>query len=659
MTEETALALRCIPGVAVPPELAELLPAGIDDIVDAFDADAAAIAPMPVRLTPYAHQIAAYNAALEAFRGGRHGYAFLHEQGCGKTLTTQAVMGRLYLDRKIRRVLIVAPLAVLPVWEKDCADMTVPYHLVTMHGTAKKRQTAFAEVYIPEQALQIIVINYDGIRSQENITMLQDWAPDMIICDESQKIKNHKAQQSKALHALGLKAAYRMILTGTPIGNTPLDFWSQYKFLDPGIFEKSYYAFRNHYAVMGGYGGYELVMYKHLDDLTQKAHSIAHRVTKDQALDLPERIDQTLYCELEPAAAKVYKQMERDKVAELSGASHVTANQIITQLLRLSQIAGGYLADDETKTVSQVSTAKLGLLKETMQDIIDRGEKVVVFTRFIPELLAINKLADGVVGVNGHAGIWGAVPGDQRGEAVRRFQEDPDCKIFVAQIQCAGAGITLHAASTAIFYSLDYSYMNYDQAKARIHRIGQHHPCTYIHLVAKDTVDEDVLQALAEKRSIATDIVDNWRTLFAKNEQREEVTMNFVEDAGRLLELKARKNELNDNLKALNAEIDALSNSIVEGMDDAGMETFAAYGTTFYIKQSLFTHLPAEKLELFIKRLRARKLGHIVRPVVNAQTLRSFVKEQVAECGGIDELPAWISELVEVYIKPEIATRKR
>lgn len=519
LNEETAIAVRCIPGVAIPEQLAALIPVE-SQMIDTFDADAAAIAPMPIRLKPYAHQIAAYNAAITAFRGGHHGFAFLHEQGCGKTLTAQAVMGRLYLDKKIRRVVIVAPLAVLPVWEKDCTDMTVPYHLVTMHGTAVQRQKIFREINIKELTLQILVINYDAIRSEDNMAMLREWAPDLIICDESQKIKNHKAKQSKVLHDLAKATMYRMILTGTPIGNTPLDFWSQYKFLDPSVFEKSFYAFRNHYAVMGGYGGYELIMYKHLDELTRKAHSIAHRVTKDQALDLPERIDQTLYCELEPAAAKLYKQMERDKVTELSNEAHVTANQIITQMLRLSQIAGGYIADDESKTVRQVSTAKLSLLKDTLQDVLDAGEKAVVFTRFIPELVAINKVAEGLVGENGHVGIWGAVPAEQRGEAVRRFQEDPECRIFVAQIQCAGAGITLHAASTAIFYSLDYSFMNYDQAKARIHRIGQHHPCTYIHLVARDTVDEAVLQALAEKRSIATDIVDNWRTVFAAKKDR-------------------------------------------------------------------------------------------------------------------------------------------
>lgn len=518
VTSAAATALRDIPGVAVPEALRSLLPAAAQDPIGMFDViedGIIPISPMPLRLQPYKHQIAAYNAAVSAFRAGRRGYALLHEQGCGKTATTEAVMGRLYLDGMICRVLVVAPLAVLPVWEKDCADMTVPYALSVIHGTAAQRKKAWTEILTHDAGrLQIAVINYDGIRGADNLEAIEAWAPDMIICDESQRIKNHKAKQSKVLHSLGAKVRYRMILTGTPVGNTPLDFWSQYKFLDAQIFERSYYAFRNHYAVMGGYGGYELIKYKCLDDLTKKAHSIAHRVTKAQALDLPARIDQTLYCELEPAAARIYKQMARDKVAELSRQERVTAQQIITQMLRLSQITGGYLAPDDGQ-VEKVSRAKMTLLRETLTDLQERGEKAVIFCRFRPEITDVCRLLEEMAGKDGYRGIWGDISADARGEAVQAFQTQPHVRFFVAQIQCAGAGITLHAASTAIFYSLDYSFMNYDQAKARIHRIGQHRPCTYLHLVTKGTIDEEVIRTLGEKRSIAETIVDNWRRVFA------------------------------------------------------------------------------------------------------------------------------------------------
>jgi SNF2 family DNA or RNA helicase len=404
------------------------------------------------------------------------------------------------------------------VWEKEFDAYSTVRHLVKiLQGTMEQRKAMLRDLNKVEGSLLIAVINYEAMWRLEEV--LTDWRPDMNIADESQRIKNPTAKQSKAMHELGRLAKYRLILTGTPVSNTPLDFWSQYKFLDPSIFEKSYYAFRNHYAAFGGYGGYELVAYKHLDELTRKAHSIAHRVTKAQALDLPERIDQYLYCDLEASAERVYKQLVRDKVAELSAAAKVTAPQVVTQMLRLSQLTGGYLRPDDSEQVLKVSSAKIGLLRETLEDLLDAGEKVVIFCRFLAEIGEIGGIATELVGSDGWCGIWGEIPGDRRGEAVRRFQEDSEVRIFIAQIQTAGAGITLHAASNAIFYSLDYSYNNYDQAKARIHRIGQHHPCTYMHLVVRGSIDEQVIGALAEKRSIADDVVDNWRTIFGKEKK--------------------------------------------------------------------------------------------------------------------------------------------
>ena len=116
---------------------------------------------------------------------------------------------------------------------------------------------------------------------------LANWNPDMIICDESQRIKTPGAKQSKAMHRLGKRAKYKLTLTGTPVTQGPLDFFSQYKFLDPSIFGNSYYAFRARYAVMGGYERKQVVGYNNLPELIRKAHSIAFRVTKEEALDLP------------------------------------------------------------------------------------------------------------------------------------------------------------------------------------------------------------------------------------------------------------------------------------------------------------------------------------------------------------------------------------
>jgi SNF2 family DNA or RNA helicase len=461
------------------------------------------VEPMPIKSKPFQHQVLGFNLGLKIPNLG-----LLFEQGCGKTLTAIAVSGRRFLNGEIERLLVVAPSAVVPVWAGEGGEFAshadFPCDVRALEGPVEKRVALLESWHRDSNRLQVAVINYEATWRMEEA--LKSWKPDMIILDESQRIKTPGAQQSKAMHRLGKAAKYRMILTGTPVTQAPTDFFSQFKFLDQSIFGNSFYAFRDRYCTMGGFGGHQVLGYKNLEELTKKAHSISYRVTKAEALDLPEFIDQTLYCKLEPKAASIYNQLLKESVAELSADAKLTVLNVLSKLLRLSQIAGGYVEGQ------QVSKAKLNLLDETLSDLMDAGKKVVVFVRFLDEIAAIRKmLEDKKIE---HSWIAGEVKQSSRGEEVSRFQTDPKCKVFIAQIQTAGLGITLHAADTAIFYSLDFSFANYDQCRARIHRIGQRNICTYIHLIAQGTVDEKVVKALQKKRDVATEVVDNWRNCF-------------------------------------------------------------------------------------------------------------------------------------------------
>ena len=465
--------------------------------------DAQPVEPMPLKTVPFQHQVAAFNMAIT-----RPSFAALMEQGCGKTAVAIAAAGYRFQRGEVRRVLVVAPASVVPVWPVEFnlhADF--PHDVRPLEGSTAKRAGLLQSWQTDPTHLQVAVINYEATWRMEEALIA--WRPDMIICDESQRIKTPGARQSKAMARLGTIARYRMILTGTPVSQGPLDFYSQYRFLDRAIFGTSYWAFRNRYALMGGYENRQVIGYQNLDDLVQKAHSVAFRCRKEDCLDLPEQVDQVMFCDLEREAQRIYDQLVKESVAELSEENIVMAPNVLSRLLRLSQMTGGYLRVDEQTTL--VSKAKMGLLEETLDDLLEAGKKVVVFARFVPEIEAIVKMLEKKKVAHGL--IYGATPMDARGEMVESFQTDPAVKVFVAQVQTAGLGITLHAADTAIFYSLDYSFANYDQCRARIHRIGQKNKCTYIHLVARMTVDEKVLAALAEKKSLADQVVDNWREL--------------------------------------------------------------------------------------------------------------------------------------------------
>lgn len=456
--------------------------------------DPAPLLPYPVKANLYKHQIRGANMALRAFGaldaktpGG--GFGELFEMGCGKTLTTIAVAGALYNLGKIDRVLVVAPTSVCSVWPHDLNQFaTFPWEARVLLGDKKKRLKALNELENwPFKALRIAVINYESTHRDGIFEALAAYKPDLIVCDESQRIKNSSAAQSKALHKLGDAAPFRMILSGTPVQNNAVDLYSQYRFLDPAVYGANFYAFKNRYCIMGGYGQHQIVGYRNMDELVEKEHSVAYRVTKEECLDLPQQTFINRYVQFTDAEQAIYEQLRKSSFLELETGENVTATTILTMYLRLMQLTGGFLTADESTRPKQVNTAKLDALADIVDDyVVDAGKKLVIFARFRAEIAAIENLLR--LRKIQYGSIYGDVPMEERGKIVDDFQTNPDTKAFVAQIQTAGLGITLHAASTAVFYSYDYNYANYAQALARIHRIGQRLPVTYIHLVVDGSI---------------------------------------------------------------------------------------------------------------------------------------------------------------------------
>ena len=465
---------------------------------------------MPVRAHPYDHQQRAYEFACRQFGltgcdpPSSRGVALLMEMGTGKTLTTIAVAGRLWLNHKVERMLIVAPLSILGVWQEEFQKFAdFPYSLAVLNGNGSRKSENLRQ--IPTNGLQVAVINYESAWRLED--ELAAWDADLIVCDEGHKIKTHNIAASKCMHRLSARARYRMLLTGTIITNKAIDVFSPYKFLNPAIFGNSFYTFRNRYFDMTGYGLHVPVLKKSMtDELTRRIHSIAFRATKSECLDLPETTEIVRTIELESQAQGMYRELVRDSFISLKDGE-VSAANVLTRLLRLSQLTGGFLCEDGADRPTQVDSAKLTALADIVDSTAQDGKKLVIIARFLPEISAIQNMLE-------RKQIhFSVISGDvkDRDEQVRRFQQDPDVTVFVGQIATAGMGITLTAADTMVFYSLDYSMSNFEQAKARIHRVGQRTPCTYLYLVAAGTVDEKVLQALRDKADLARVLIDEYR----------------------------------------------------------------------------------------------------------------------------------------------------
>ena len=446
------------------------------------------------------------------------GFGLLFEMGCGKTLTAIAIAGAGYQMGKVERLLIVAPTSVVAVWPKELQEYAkFKYTCKTLLGEKKQRIKQIDDLLkFPFKALKVAVINYESTWRPEILEKLKEFDADMVIADESQRIKTYDAAQSKAMHELGDQARYKLILSGTPVQTAAIDIWSQYRFLDKTVFGDNFFKFRGRYAIMGGYGNKKIVGYKDLEGLIKKEHSIAFRVTKDEALDLPEQTFETRKIQFNQKEKNLYERIKKDSYAELDGGGHITATTVLTRLLRLQQLAGGFLVQDDAQKPQLVSRAKLDALADIIEDyVIGSGKKLVIFARFIAEVKAIMELAGKVLPKElKQVAIYGDIKKEDRGDIVKQFQEDPNTVLFIGQIDTAGTGITLTAADTCVYYSKNFNYATYSQSLSRIHRIGQRNCCTYIDLEIEGTIDELISKALSRKEDMAKTVVDNWRDFF-------------------------------------------------------------------------------------------------------------------------------------------------
>ena len=274
---------------------------------------------MPIKAAPYEHQKKAFAFACDKFgvfdnQLKSRGTALLMEMGTGKTVVSIAISGCMYQYGKINRVLVVAPLSLLGVWEEEFEKFAdFPYSLTVLKGTAAKKKKQLTK--LPGKGLQIVVVNYESAWRLEK--ELITYNADLVITDEAHKLKENRSKQSQGMQHIGDKARYKLLLTGTVITNRELDVFSQYRFLNPQIFGTSFYAFRNQYFDMGGYGNHTPIFRKWMtDDFLRKLHSIAFRVTKAECLDLPAITEEVRTVELEKDAAKLYESIESDSYAE-------------------------------------------------------------------------------------------------------------------------------------------------------------------------------------------------------------------------------------------------------------------------------------------------------------------------------------------------------
>jgi len=531
--------------------------------------------PIPVKAEDYVWKTKPYDHQREIFLRSRDtlSFALLMGMGTGKSKIVIDTAAYNFYHGRVNCLVIVAPKGVHRNWISRELPAHMPewtnYRGATWSATmrvAEKR--AVDHVLEPGfEGLRVIAINLEGFTNSQACRPAKFLRPIlnslkvMMAVDESSKIKTPGAKRTRAMYHLGRHAVCRRILTGTPVTNSPFDIYSQFRFLDPSIigfdnfvsFKKYFAEWQTEYRYIPGKDEKQefeaLVEYKNLDKLIALLAPHSSRITKEECLDLPDKIYQIRYVELSEDQRKVYNKLIHDSVIEMDG-QNVPVSNVLTRLLRLQQIIGGFVPEEEYGVAQPIGTSNPRI--QSMLDVIEETEgKVIIWSRFRPEIEAIENALRKEYGPTSVVSYHGGVKDADREEAQTLFQgerpiidpetrqvvrvdpvpEEEQSRFFVGQQHSGGYGLTLTAATTVIYYSNDFSLEARLQSEDRAHRIGQHHPVNYVDLECRGTVDTKIVMALAKKMSLADMITqDSLRIMESEKAHTGVVAAGIVQD---------------------------------------------------------------------------------------------------------------------------------
>ena len=460
---------------------------------------------------PYAHQLTALEKSWN-----KENFAYFMEMGTGKTKVLIDNMSMLYDKGKIDGALIVAPKGVVKTWYEQELPTHLSEHIENVSvlwqpNITKGQQEKLESLFEIETALHILVMNVEALSTDKGVKFATKFINShkaMMAIDESTTIKTPTAKRTKNIIGIGQNAKYKRIMTGSPITKNPLDLYTQCEFLDPWLLDfSSYYAFRNRYAEMKtmhvhGRSIQVVDKFQNLSELSDTVKQFSYRVLKEDCLDLPPKVFIKRHVTLTPEQKKVYEQMKKAAIAVLNGKVTTTMT-VLTQLMRLHQITCGYVAADDG-TTQQVESNRLN---ELMSVLEDTDGKVIIWANYQMSVSEIMQALTKKYGANSFVHYYGLTPQEDRQDYIRKFQNDPECRFIIGTPQTGGYGITLTQANTVIYYSNGYDLEKRLQSEDRAHRIGQKKTVTYIDLIAEDTIDEKIVEALRKKINIASEVM--------------------------------------------------------------------------------------------------------------------------------------------------------
>lgn len=429
------------------------------------------------------------------------------DMGTGKTrVAIDVAMERPDVDL----VLVVCPKSVIPVWRHNL----MKFHpgggwtcIDDLKGTVTAKSEKLEQLGTrPPEGTVFVVMNYDIVWRHPMDKVVSKMGFDMVILDESHRAKAAGTKVSRFLAGVGKKTKYRMCLSGTPMSNSPLDLYGQYRFLDPSIFGTSYSDFRGEYAIMNNAVPPFVIGFKNQHLLLGKFQSIAYtcKMTdiRDQ-LKLPDELPPvTRPVSLPSKDLRIAKVLAKQFIAECEQGV-ITVHNVLHKVLRLQQMTSGFaMVQDPDDPLgepypAQINTAKEDALVELLRDVHPH-EHVVVFCVFTYDLRSVERAARTV----------GAPYHELSGSANQLGVWNGEGGVLGVQVQSGAEGVDMTASSLCVHYSLPQGLAIHEQSKARLYRPGAKRPVSFVYLLAEQTIDEIMYRSLINKKSIIDGIRD-------------------------------------------------------------------------------------------------------------------------------------------------------
>ena len=451
---------------------------------------------------PYEHQITAFNYGLV-----NNKWLLGDEMGLGKTKQVIDIAVAKKLQKGYKHCLIVCGVNGLKWnWANEVhthsnesawilGQRTKQNGKITIGSTEDKLYDLMHLNNIPAY---FIITNIETLRNEAAVEQINELCRNntisMIAFDECHKAKNPTSQQGKGI--LKTKADTMIAMTGTPLMNNPLDLYIILKWL--GYERHSFYQFKNHYCVMGGYGNYQIVGYRHLDELQSELDEIMLRRKKEEVLDLPEKTYIEEYVDMTAKQEQIYNEVTNEIRANIDQIE--MSNNPLAALIRMRQATGytGILSS------SIKESAKLDRMEELVDEAVENGKKVVIFSNWTQMTDEITKRLNRY----SPAIITGETKDDERQQMVNLFQNEDNCKVIIGTTGAMGTGITLTAGTVEIFVDEPWNMALKEQCVDRCHRIGQKNNLTIYTLMCKGTIDERIHRIVEQKGAMADALVD-------------------------------------------------------------------------------------------------------------------------------------------------------